>query len=99
MVWSPCTGSPWRTMSTRTMATGLARAGEHVWEGASDVLSAWEKGEGERRSAAMGRVHALACPGTWPCTLWHAWMSLGTSWPGRCTRLLGRGLASAGAGE
>ena len=63
------------------------------------LVSAWEKGEGERRSDAMGRARVLACPETCPCTLWRVLASLGTSWSGQRRALLGQGLYQQGQGD
>jgi hypothetical protein len=56
-------------------ATGLARAGERVWELPGVVARLRARGEGEGRTESTGRGDVLSCPGTCQCTLWRVWAS------------------------
>jgi hypothetical protein len=80
-------------------ATGLAWAGEHVWEVADAEERLRAKAEVTARTESTGRRRALARPCVATMPVLASLADLGVYWPGRCTHLLGPGLVLAGSVE
>jgi hypothetical protein len=72
-------------------STGLARAGERVWESPGVVAKLMARGEGEGRTRVTRASRALARSASCPCVRWHGMDVTGTSWAGCCWLLLGQG--------
>jgi hypothetical protein len=75
------------------MASVLSGVGELVEQVEGDVMVLCAERGVKGRTRVMGRVRALARPGTSPCASWRVLGVLGASRSGQCQRLLCPGRA------